>query len=173
VLFTNAGRFVRGDFDTGADLTLLPVGMMAQLGIMDAECVPISIGPLGRAVEFGRLAKLAAKLDRQQFVLPAAFSDRSSVLFGRPGLVDQFRIELDPRYGFTCFTWTGPHEKTAGPWADYFVDRWQLLHSLGLSWARWEQAGQWLDEQGRPTLQKLPGGSRYTAPSQPEAETRP
>lgn len=139
--FDGLSEPIQGDFDTGADLTLFPLDMMEGLGVSDGECVPISISPLGRQPDFGRLAMLKARLDGHDFRCPVAFAKRTTVLFGRPGLVDQYLIELDPRTGESRFTWVGAQEPTLGaPWSDYFEERWQLRLNQGLSWQRWQQA---------------------------------
>jgi len=159
--FVASGSRVLGPFDTGADLTLLPLAKMRILRVTDKQCMPISISPLGRAAEFGRLTVMDAHLDGHDFRFPVAFTNRKAVLFGRPGLVDQFRIELDPKLGLTRFTWVGPQSASAGPWTPYYEGRWTLGLSNGMNWQRWEQAGYWLTRQGDPILERGDGRHQW------------
>ncbi|TSC64779.1 MAG: Uncharacterized protein G01um101493_10 [Microgenomates group bacterium Gr01-1014_93] len=86
-------------FDTGADVTSLPISSAGKLGINLDKCPkePMS-GYEGGNVEV-YLSKLNVKFNKQTFTIPCVFSPNENVpiLLGRAGIITRFNIKLDAK----------------------------------------------------------------------------
>jgi hypothetical protein len=106
---------VRGVFDTGADFTDLQPPLIDQFHLDEDQYgfSPV-IDDNGVVADTEPIAIATARLDGHDFPLPVHLYRtvrRSQHVFGRAGLLDYFRITLDPAAAATTFEWYGPSPK--------------------------------------------------------------
>lgn len=86
-------------FDTGADVTSLPISSAEKLGINLDKCPkePMSGYEGGKVQVY--LSKIRIKLDKQIFAIPCVFNPNESVpiLLGRTGILSRFNVLLDAK----------------------------------------------------------------------------
>lgn len=115
-------RTVRGVFDTGADYTVPDPQWLEQLRVAESECIPWAVTTASGANADGKLTLLDARLDAEVVRMPVVFLPGVPIdIFGRVGLVDRFRISMDPRGEVTTFDWLGEGK----PWAETLEAYWK------------------------------------------------
>lgn len=125
---------VEGMFDTGADWTELQVALIDALGIAPVLCAPSQVGGHWRPSTV-----VEARLDGHIFNLPVTFVDRYAGgnlinLFGRIGLLDQFRVIHNPRRKRTGFGWNQAQPQSAAAIAfETHVSEWLQQNPQGFS----------------------------------------
>ena len=103
-------RLIKGLLDSGADWTTLRMEWKDALRVRDAECFETKLtgicGPDNPIMSLATL--LDATLDGHTFRMPVAFVKEVPVdLFGRIGLLERFRVQLDAPAALTTFEWAG------------------------------------------------------------------
>lgn len=115
-------RLIKGLFDTGADHACLRLEWMERLRIQDSECFELDMtGICGKDNPIKGLATVVdATFDGHDFRLPVAFAkELPTDLFGRYGLLERWRVQLDSGTGLTTFEWTD----AGAPLADFFENK--------------------------------------------------
>jgi hypothetical protein len=100
-------RSVRGVLDTGADSTELIPPEVVNFKI-DSKTVGYILD--GRTKQPEPFVMAVGRIDGMEFQIPIAFVPagiRSVNVFGRAGIVDHFKVELDPAAQVTRLTWSG------------------------------------------------------------------
>ncbi|MGH7883761.1 MAG: hypothetical protein ACREN8_12815 [Candidatus Dormibacteraceae bacterium] len=106
---------VAGLFDTGASITSLRSIEQPGLGINDNRCIPMALTAANGIVTWQRLTMDSAFLDGHEFRIPLVFSPRLPInLFGRVGIMDLWKITLDPATLTTEMIWRGPQMPSGG-----------------------------------------------------------
>jgi hypothetical protein len=95
---------------------------MERLRIQDSECFELDMtGICGKDNPIKGLATVVdATFDGHDFRLPVAFAkELPTDLFGRYGLLERWRVQLDSGTGLTTFEWTD----AGAPLADFFENK--------------------------------------------------
>ena len=84
-------------FDTGADVTSLPVSSAKKLGINLDKCPKEPMGGYEGSSITVYLSKIRLKFNRKIFAIPVVFNPNENVpiLLGRAGILTKFNILLD------------------------------------------------------------------------------
>lgn len=113
-------RTVRGTFDTGADITELEPPYISDFAVNEDECgFTQQQFPDGK-LDTEPLVMAEAALEGHSFPMPVSllkYPRRAPEgtpinVFGRAGLMDHFRIQIDPAGGTTTFVWIGKSPKS-------------------------------------------------------------
>jgi hypothetical protein len=86
-------------FDTGADITSLPISAIDQLGIDINKCKKVKMsGFEGSSIEM-YISTIDIQFKNKSFKVPCVFNPNNSVpiLLGRTGIIDKFTITLDAK----------------------------------------------------------------------------
>ena len=91
--------------DTGSVITLLRRSALDLLGLDWTAGREVELNPVGPAVLQGKALDLACRIGEVAFELPVVVADHDDVpnLLGRLGIVERFRLELDPVFRTTVF----------------------------------------------------------------------
>lgn len=87
-------------FDTGADVTSLPVSSAKKLGINLDKCPKEPMGGYeGRNIQV-YLSKIRLKFNKKIFAIPCVFNPNENVpmLLGRAGILSRFSIHLESKH---------------------------------------------------------------------------
>jgi hypothetical protein len=117
-------RLIKGLFDSGADWTTLRMEWKEALRVRDSECFETELtGICGKDNPIRALATvLDASLDGRRFRIPVAFVREVPIdLFGRTGLLERYKVQLDAFGGLTTFDWAD----CPAPLADSFEQNWK------------------------------------------------
>jgi len=108
---------VSGVLDTGADVTELQPPLIDQFQVDEDACgfIPIT-NDHGIIVDTEPVTMATGSLDGYEFRMPVHLRrtvTRPRQVFGRSGLIDHFKISLDPAAATTTFEWSGlsPHNR--------------------------------------------------------------
>jgi hypothetical protein len=96
ISFRGHSSVITALFDTGSDITHLSRDWTNYFNV-DASLVPeLPVGMLGDHEVSGALAFVNARLDGHDFTMPVLFhSDETTNLFGRPGVMELYAVEID------------------------------------------------------------------------------
>jgi hypothetical protein len=101
-------------YDTGTDLAQLGPGWKTVFGVRDELLPQLPIKSASGKETAGHLAFVRAELDGHSFTLPVIFHPEAEVdLFGRMGLGELFKFEIDPVTQATRVTLVDPIPETA------------------------------------------------------------
>jgi hypothetical protein len=93
-------------YDSGSDITHLSGHWKNYFKVDDALVPKLPVTGLDNNVVVGALVFVTARLDNHEFVMPVAFHPNDTIdLFGRPGINEQFLLEVDSLKGETRVTW--------------------------------------------------------------------
>lgn len=84
-------------FDTGADVTSLPISVAKKLGVDLSKCPQESMTGYEGTSVFVYRSKIKIKLDRKVVTVPCVFTpiEHVPILLGRAGILDKFIMTLD------------------------------------------------------------------------------
>jgi len=129
---------VEGVFDTGADMIDLQPPKLAEFQI-NADQHGFSTTVINGQKWMIPIVIAEAELDGHWFEVPVAlypFDTRPVHVFGRAGLLDHFKVTLDPAAGQTRFEWNGkgPHSRIEAikqEFVDPLIGKRQLFLAAG------------------------------------------
>ena len=92
-------------FDTGADVTSMPISAAEKLGIDIKKCKKILMSGFEGSTITVHLSKISLVLDGKSFTIPCVFNPNINValLLGRAGILNKFTITMDAKKKVAIF----------------------------------------------------------------------